>query len=406
MNRRFWRIVTVVTVWHVAASVCYYTVYAGTPLFRDTFALSGVEVGFVIAALTAGYALSLLPFGVATDRYGERVTLTLGLFGLALGTTAVALAPNYPLLLTAAVLLGSMYGSATPGTNKAIFDRVDPGLQHRAIGIKQIGPTVGSAAGALLVTGLAGLYFRQAGFFAAAGIGLVVAVAFGAVYRGATQDAGAYPDFRGLVSNRTFVVLLASGVCLGAAFYTTTGYTVLFVEESIGATVAVGGLVLAAVQIAGSAANSNERDPLRSGRRRRGAVPGASAGRDAARGGRCVRRSRRFRARRLRAVLLLSLDARGRRATRGGVGRGPVGRHGQRPVRAAGVRLPRRRGRLLGRLGAARRTVVSRGRIRVAGGVRPRVTVAHSSPRASSTICVNSRAVSVIVSYSPRAAAS
>ena len=253
MNRRFWRIVTVVTVWHVAASVCYYAVYAGTPLFRDTFALSGVEVGFVIAALTAGYALSLLPFGVATDRYGERVTLTLGLFGLALGTTAVALAPNYPLLLTAAVLLGSMYGSATPGTNKAIFDRVDPGLQHRAIGIKQVGPTVGSAAGALLVTGLAGLYFRQAGFFAAAGIGLVVAVAFGAVYRGATQDAGAYPDFRGLVSNRTFVVLLASGVCLGAAFYTTTGYTVLFVEESIGATVAVGGLVLAAVQIAGSA---------------------------------------------------------------------------------------------------------------------------------------------------------
>lgn len=253
MNRRFWRIVTVVTVWHVAASVCYYAVYAGTPLFRDTFALSGVEIGFVIAALTAGYALSLLPFGVATDRYGERVTLTLGLFGLALGTTAVALAPNYPLLLTAAVLLGSMYGSATPGTNKAIFDRIDPGLQHRAIGIKQVGPTVGSAAGALLVTGLAGLYFRQAGFFAAAGIGLVVAVAFGAVYRGATQDAGAYPDFRGLVSNRTFVVLLASGVCLGAAFYTTTGYTVLFVEESIGATVAVGGLVLAAVQIAGSA---------------------------------------------------------------------------------------------------------------------------------------------------------
>ena len=253
MNRRFWRIVTVVTVWHVAASVCYYAVYAGTPLFRDTFALSGVEIGFVIAALTAGYALSLLPFGVATDRYGERVTLTLGLFGLGLGTTAVALAPNYPLLLTAAVLLGSMYGSATPGTNKAIFDRVDPGLQHRAIGIKQVGPTVGSAAGALLVTGLAGLYFRQAGFFAAAGIGLVVAVAFGAVYRGATQDAGAYPDFRGLVSNRTFVVLLASGVCLGAAFYTTTGYTVLFVEESIGATVAVGGLVLAAVQIAGSA---------------------------------------------------------------------------------------------------------------------------------------------------------
>jgi MFS family permease len=253
MGRRFWRIVTAVTAWHIAASVCYYAVYAGTPLFRDAFALSGLEVGVVIAALTVGYALSLLPFGVATDRYGERATLTTGLLGLALGTVAVAVAPTYPLLLAAAALLGSMYGSATPGTNKAIFDRIDPGLQHRAIGIKQVGPTVGSAVGALLVTGLAGLYFRQAGFLVAAVIGAVVAVAFAAAYRGATRDAGAYPDFRGLFSNRAYVVLLASGVCLGAAFYTTTGYAVLFVEESIGASVAVGGLVLAGLQIAGSA---------------------------------------------------------------------------------------------------------------------------------------------------------
>jgi MFS family permease len=253
MGRRFRRIVTAVTAWHIAASVCYYAVYAGTPLFRDAFALSGLEVGVVIAALTVGYALSLLPFGLATDRYGERVTLTTGLLGLALGTVAVAVAPTYPLLLAAAALLGSMYGSATPGTNKAIFDRIDPGLQHRAIGIKQVGPTAGSAVGTLLVTGLAGRYFRQAGFLVAAGIGLVVAVAFASTYRGATRDAGAYPDFRGLFSNRAYAVLLASGVCLGAAFYTTTGYTVLFVEESIGGSVAVGGLVLAGLQIAGSA---------------------------------------------------------------------------------------------------------------------------------------------------------
>ena len=252
MGRRFRRVVTAVTVWHVAASVCYYAVYAGTPLFRNAFALSGVEVGFVITALTVGYAASLLPFGVATDRYGERVTLTGGLFGLALGTLAVALAPTYPLLLAAATLLGAAYGSATPGTNKAVFDRIEPGRQHRAIGIKQVGPTVGSALGTVLVTGLAGVYVRSAGFLVAAGIGLTVALAFGWAYRGATRNEAAYPDFRGLLSNRAYVVLLASGVCLGAAFYTTTGYTVLFVDESIGATVAVGGLALAGVQIASS----------------------------------------------------------------------------------------------------------------------------------------------------------
>lgn len=74
MGARFWRVVTAVTVWHIAASVCYYGVYAGTPLFRDAFTLSGLEIGFVVASLTLGYALSLLPFGILTDLFGERRT--------------------------------------------------------------------------------------------------------------------------------------------------------------------------------------------------------------------------------------------------------------------------------------------------------------------------------------------
>ena len=252
MDARFWRIVTAVTVWHVAASVCYYSVYAGTPLFRDAFGLSGLEIGLVITVLTLGYAAFLLPFGIATDRFGERRTLIGGLTGLALGAVAVSVAPSYWLLLPAVFLLGTMYGSATPGTNKAIFDRIDPARHHRAIGIKQVGPTVGSALGAVLVTGLAGLFFWQSGYLVAAAGGLAVAGLFFVVFPAATQTEATRPDFRGLLSNRTYVVLLLAGVCFGAAFYTTTGYTVLFVDESIGATVATGGLVLAALQIASS----------------------------------------------------------------------------------------------------------------------------------------------------------
>lgn len=253
MNRRFWRIVTVVTVWHIAASICYYAVYAGTPLFRNAFELSGLEIGLIITALSLGYAVSLLPFGVATDRFGERRTLTIGLVGLSLGVFAVTIAPSYWLLLFAAFSIGLMYGSATPGTNKAIFDQIESGRQHRAIGIKQIGPTIGSAVGAVLITGLAGLFFWQVGFFVAAVVGLAVAGAFFSVYRTADQAEATVPDFRGLFSNRAYVVILLAGGCIGSAFYTATGYTVLFIDESIGATVATGGLVLATLQIASSA---------------------------------------------------------------------------------------------------------------------------------------------------------
>ncbi|WP_254763048.1 MFS transporter [Natrinema marinum] len=253
MLSRFWRIVLTVTGWHIAASVCYYAIYAGTPLFRDAFSLSSFEVGLVISALTLGYAVFLLPFGVATDRFGERRTLSAGLAGLASGVLLVAVAPTYWLFLAAVFLLGSMYGSATPGTNKAIFDQIDAERHHRAIGIKQIGPTVGSAIGAVLITGLAGRFFWQFGFLVAAGVGLITTVTFFFVYRRASRADMTSPDFRGLLSNRTYLVLLPAGMCIGAAFYTTTGYTVLFIDESIGATVATGGLVLASVQAVNSA---------------------------------------------------------------------------------------------------------------------------------------------------------
>ena len=253
MDARFWRIVSAVTIWHIAASICYYAIYAGTPLFRNAFDLSGVRIGFIITALSLGYAASLLPFGIATDRFGERRTLTLGLLGLSTGVFAVTVAPSYWLLLAAAFFIGTMYGSATPGTNKAIFDAIDESRQHRAIGIKQVGPTVGSAVGAVIVTSLAGLLFWQFGFLVAAAIGVAVAVLFVVLYRDAEQTQATVPDFRGLLSNRPYVVVILAGFSIGAAFYTATGYTVLFVEESIGAAVATGGLVLASLQVASSA---------------------------------------------------------------------------------------------------------------------------------------------------------
>jgi MFS family permease len=254
MDRSYWRTVLLVATWQISASVCYYTIFAATPFFRDVFGLSRFRVGIVVTTLTLGYAVFLLPLGALTDRFGERLTLTLGLVGLAAGTALVAGAPTYALLLAAVFVLGSLYGTAMPGTNKAIFDNVAPGRRNFAMGIKQVGVTGGSGISALLVTGLAGVLFWEAGFLVASGFGLVVAAVFYLTYSvgGGGSDAG-YPDFGALLSNRPYVVLTSAGLFLGAALFTTTGYTVLYVEESIGASVAFGGVVLALVQLFGSA---------------------------------------------------------------------------------------------------------------------------------------------------------
>ena len=248
-----YRLVSLILGWQFTASVCYYAVFAATPFFRDELGLSGAAVGLVVSALTLGYAVFLLPLGALTDRYGERRTLTAGLVALAVGALLVTQAWSYPTLLVSVFLLGSAYGTAMPGTNKAIFDNTPPGRQNLAVGVKQVGVTAGSGASALLVTGIAGVLAWEAGFYVAAVVGLVVAAVFWVVYRG--DDGGgetSYPDFGRLLANGPYRSLTAAGVCLGAGLFTTTGYTILYVDEAVGASIAFGGLVLAALQVSGS----------------------------------------------------------------------------------------------------------------------------------------------------------
>ncbi len=254
LDRSYWRTVSLITLWQVSASICYYTVFAATPFFRDAFGLSRFEVGLVVTALTLGYAVFVLPLGAATDRYGEHRSLFLGLIGLAVGVLLVAGAPSYALLLSAVFVLGSAYGTAIPGTNKAVFDSIDPGLQNTAIGIKQVGVTAGSGISALLVTGLAATVSWRAGFLVASVLAVIVAIAFFVLYDGKGDGtSGTVPDFRQLASNTPYLALTAAGFFLGAALFTTTGYTILYIEESVGASVVFGGYVFALVQLFGSA---------------------------------------------------------------------------------------------------------------------------------------------------------
>ncbi|XVH30244.1 MFS transporter [Haloferacaceae archaeon DSL9] len=248
-----WRLVSVILLWQVAASICYYAVFAATPFFRDAFALSGFAVGLIVTVLTLGYAVFLLPLGAFTDRFGERRTLFVGLLGLSIGAVLVAGARSYSTLLVATFLLGSLYGTAMPGTNKAIFDNIEPGRRNLAVGIKQVGVTAGSGLSALLVTGIAGVLVWQAGFLVAAGLGLLIAAVFFLTYRsGGGGGTASYPEFGSLAQNKPYRSLAAAGFFLGAGLFTTTGYTILYLDESIGSTVAFGGIVLASLQVSGS----------------------------------------------------------------------------------------------------------------------------------------------------------
>lgn len=251
---RGWRSVFVIAGWQTAASLCYYSIFAATAFVRTDFDLSRTLVGVFLTAALLGYTLNLFPSGAAVDGFGERRAMVASLVALAGGTVAVSLAPNYLLLLGAAVLLGSAYAIAMPASNKGIVASAPRGRENLAMGVKQVGVTAGSGAASLVVTGIAAVLAWRLGFWVIALVAGGYAVAFAAVYRG-TGGSGRWepPDLSGLADDRAYLLLVAAGLFVGATIFSMLGYVILYVEDVVGAGAAAGGIVLAVTQATGSA---------------------------------------------------------------------------------------------------------------------------------------------------------
>ncbi len=255
-SSRGWKTYTgLILGWQVAASICFYAIYAVTPFVRETFDVSATHIGFMLTALMLGYTICLFPVGSLIDNYGENSILLGGLVGLGATVSLVTLAPSYPLVLVAVFVLGAFYATAIPGTNKAVFNAIPDDRLNFSMGIKQVGVTAGSGISSLLIPWFgATRYGWEVGFLLAGTIALVVAVFFWFVYDASDAEAddggsSVWTHFRSL----EYTLLTLAGFFLGAGLFTTTGYTILYVDEVVGAGVVFAGVTLAMAQVTGSA---------------------------------------------------------------------------------------------------------------------------------------------------------
>ncbi|MFC6827049.1 MFS transporter [Halopelagius fulvigenes] len=250
---RDWRSVGTVAAWQTAASLCYYSIFAATSFVRDAFTLSESLVGLFLTAALVGYTAALFPSGAAVDGFGEKPVMVGGLVALAVAAVGVSLAPSYGAVLVAGAVLGVAYSSAMPGTNRGIVATAPRGRENFAMGLKQVGVTAGSGAASLVVTGVAAVAAWQVGFWVIAVVAAGYAVAFAVLYDGAGGSGEfSVPDVRDLRANGAYLLLVAGGLFLGASIYSMLGYTILYVEDVVGASAAVGGAILALTQVTGS----------------------------------------------------------------------------------------------------------------------------------------------------------
>ncbi|SPB14755.1 MFS transporter permease [Caballeronia novacaledonica] len=148
----------------VAANASFSAAAAGIPTtavwMRGAYHLSNGELGLALGALGLGVALSELPWGVLTDRWGDRPVLLTGLLStaamlVAMSLFAVPSAATLGWLVAAMCVLGLLGGSVNGSSGRAVMAWFADGERGLAMSIRQTAVPLGGGIGAALLPWLA-----------------------------------------------------------------------------------------------------------------------------------------------------------------------------------------------------------------------------------------------------------
>jgi len=219
------------------------------PQLREEFGLSLGEVGTLLSAAWLGAFLTLLPWGFAADRYGERLVLSLGLFASAACLVGAAFSTSFGLLLGLLGLTGATGASVNAASGRAVMFWFSPSERGLALGIRQTAIPAGALVAALSLPPLAAAGGSQAAFLFLAGL-VAIGAGGGLLVLRDRKDAEA-PEAQSVVRTlrdaRLWRLSLASGLYLYAQV-AVIGFGVLFLHDTHGLSDQDAALVIAVAQ--------------------------------------------------------------------------------------------------------------------------------------------------------------
>lgn len=148
----------------VAANASFSAIAAGIPTtavwLRSGYQLSNNELGLALGAMGIGVALSELPWGMASDRWGDRPVLLGGLLATAGALLLMLLwltppATSLAALVVALAGVGLLGGSVNGASGRAVMRWFGTSERGFAMSIRQTAVPLGGAIGALLLPSLA-----------------------------------------------------------------------------------------------------------------------------------------------------------------------------------------------------------------------------------------------------------
>ncbi|MCE6995759.1 MFS transporter [Saccharothrix sp. S26] len=147
-----------------------------TPQLREHFGLSLPQVGMLLGAVNLGTMLTLVLWGAAADRHGERLVMAIGGFGAA-GCLALAAFDGPVVAGLALVGVGLFGASVNAASGRAVLTWFPAQRRGLAMGIRQTATPLGAALAAAVLPVIALHAGVPVSFLVLAGGTAVVAVA-------------------------------------------------------------------------------------------------------------------------------------------------------------------------------------------------------------------------------------
>ena len=218
------------------------------PALREEYGIGLQGVGLFLAAQWVGLTVALLPWGLVTDRVGERRALTFGLAGcgLLLGVITV---PESPWIAgTVLALAGGVGASVQSASGRAVMQWFGPSERGLAFGVRQTAVPIGGIVGALALPRLAESGGVDAAFLFLGGFCLVTALIGYAVVRELPSEGVDVEEVEWTLRDRRLWLL-----CGGSGLYVTAqmvlfSFLVLYLHDERGFSAAGAAGILAVAQ--------------------------------------------------------------------------------------------------------------------------------------------------------------
>ncbi len=251
MGRYRWLILAAGTLSATSLSAVQIGISAITPALRTRYGLSLGEIGIVLGATNAGMTLTLLAWGIVSDRIGERRAIVIGLTGSALSLAVAARVNGFPALVAALVATGAFGASVNSASGRAVMHWFAPDERGLALGIRQAAIPIGGFAGAVALPALVSAGGVHAAFVALAVNAVVWAALAGLVLRERRLDEEIAEQFVSPLHDLRMWLLCSASAFVLAGQLAIMSFVVLFLHDARGFSTAHAALVLAVVQIGG-----------------------------------------------------------------------------------------------------------------------------------------------------------